>query len=292
MKRLASAPERPDPGSTTMRRIDRFENGRWTTADDHVATEEPLEIRLVTADGAPPRTLSLTMRTPGDDVNLATGLLLSEGIVANPRDVLSMEPTPLPGEHQEFNSILVRLSARARVDWERLERPLMMTSACGVCGRAALDYLRDSSPPSRKHGEFRIPAAVLESLPAELRGHQRAFERTGGIHAAALFDRKGTLADLREDVGRHNAVDKLLGAAFRAGRVPLNDSLLLVSGRASFEILQKAARAGIPLVASVGAPSSLAIAVAEEFGITLVGFLKTGRFNVYTNPQRAGPTRP
>ena len=254
----------------------------WERSDDTVAREEPLEI-LVHAGGEDHR-LGLLLRTPGHDTDLALGLLFAEGIIEKPSDVLGVSFEPTKDETQEFNSIRVKLAPSIVVDWKRIARPLVMTAACGVCGRAMLSGLHRQAKASG--AGFRISRETLLSLPAILRKDQEVFDRTGGLHATAVFDATGTLELMREDVGRHNAVDKVIGDMLQHGRLPLRDRMFLVSGRAGYEIVQKAVRAGVPLLASVGAPSSLAVETAAEFGATLVGFLRDGRFNVYCGPER------
>ncbi len=265
--------------------IKRPAKGGWEAADDIVAREEPLEI-LVRV-GATERRLGLLLRTPGHDADLALGLLFAEGIINDPGDVYGVKFEPALGENQEFNSVRVELQPSAKIDWERVARPLVMTAACGVCGRAMLSGLHGHAKPSTRG--FGMTRNVLLELPGALRREQDVFDRTGGLHASALFDANGNLEILREDVGRHNAVDKVVGEMFRNRRLPLNDRLLLVSGRAGYEIVQKAVRAGIPFIAAVGAPSSLAVETAKEFGATLVGFLREGRFNVYCGAERILP---
>ncbi len=256
-------------------RIGRMEGTAASRADDVLAVEEPLEIRL--GD----RSLSITMRTPGNDFELAAGFLHSEGMVANAAQILSLG-RPADGSDAV---VVVRLEAEppARV---QAQRNFIMTSACGVCGKASLQDLEVNACPVLPPDDIRISPRIIHELPDTLRRAQSVFDSTGGLHAAARFSLQGELESLREDVGRHNAVDKLVGAALLGGRLPMNRSLLLVSGRASFELVQKAIVAGIPLMAAVGAPSSLAVATAERSGMTLIGFLRNGRFNVYTGSQR------
>ncbi|MHB8508281.1 MAG: formate dehydrogenase accessory sulfurtransferase FdhD [Candidatus Dormibacteria bacterium] len=250
--------------------------------DDSVASEEPLEIRLVTMAGAEP--LATTMRTPGNDFELASGWLFAEGVVDTPGAIATISYCidRSLDQAQRYNIVNVKLRGDAAPDVRGLARHFVVSSACGVCGRASLESLRERGiEPVTASAP--VAPSVLVTLPATMREAQAGFARTGGLHAAALFDRTGSLLSLREDVGRHNALDKLVGAEFLAGHLPLHDRVLLVSGRSSYELVQKAAAAGIPVVCSVSAPSSLAVATAEEFGITLVGFLRGSRFNVYTN---------
>jgi FdhD protein len=225
------------------------------------------------------------MRTPGNDFELAVGWLASEGVVRSRDDVDQVRYCVGGPEEQQFNVVTVALRPSARFDPARVERSFYTTSSCGVCGKASLEALEMQESPVPSEGPF-LDAPILAGLPDALRSRQRVFERTGGLHAAGLFDAAGTLELLREDVGRHNAVDKLAGALVLDGRYPVAERVLAVSGRASFEIMQKALMAGIPLVAAVGAPSSLAVSVAEEFGMTLAGFVRDGGFNVYAGPSR------
>jgi FdhD protein len=268
---------------------------------DILAIEEPLEIQLTYGprDSRQLRSISVTMRTPGNDFDLAAGFLMTEGVV---RDANEIEQIRYAGESiqegelfpqgmdvlklgSKQNIVRVDLAAEVAVNLESLQRNFYTTSSCGICGKASLLALRTVCPP-RTPNRFRIDAQILYHLPERLRAFQGVFDRTGGLHGAGLFDAAGNLLALREDVGRHNAVDKLIGFEFLADRTPLRDRLLLLSGRASFELLQKALMGGFPLVAAVGAPSSLAVQVAKEFDITLVGFLREGHFNIYHGSER------
>jgi FdhD protein len=256
---------------------------------DFVAVEEPLEIRLLSNDSGVQKeqSISITMRTPGDDFELAAGFLLTEGIVSSHRDIVEMSYCVGPEkELQEFNIVNVHLDPGIRFDSEKLQRNFYTTSSCGVCGKASLEALEMSNCPVIRSGAPVFPKDVIHSLPEKIRKAQDVFEKTGGIHAAALFSPKGDLLSLREDVGRHNAVDKLIGEQFLAKQLPLKEYLMMASGRTSFEILQKALMAGIPIVAAVGAPSSLAIDLAQEFNMTLIGFVRNHSFNIYSNPDR------
>jgi len=247
---------------------------------DTLATEEPLEIRVAGPDGETQQ-VAVTMRTPGGDFELAAGFLFTEGLIV-PEDVSRVAYCDdLENEEQRYNVVTVTLE-RA-FDVEKLRRNFYASSSCGVCGKATLDDIEVRCAPVAPGPG--VPVSVLVSLPEKLREAQKVFERTGGLHAAGLFTVAGDLVTLREDVGRHNAVDKVIGEQLLAGRMPLNH-VLQVSGRASFEIVQKAAVAGIPIVSAVSAPSSLAVEAAERFGMTLAGFVRDGRCNVYTHSER------
>ncbi len=239
---------------------------------DLVAVEEPLQIR--TGD----RNLAITMRTPGNDAELAAGFLFTEGFIRQRADLAGIECSR--------NQAVVTLAEGIYLDPEMTERNFYMTSSCGVCGKASIEALENAGCAILPHGAPMVDEALIRSLPARLRESQAVFQRTGGLHAAALFTAEGHLVLAREDVGRHNAVDKLIGRALLDGRLPLNDYLLMVSGRTSFELLHKAVMAGIPVMAAVGAPSSLAVKTALRFGVTLIGFLRDDRFNVYSAADR------
>ena len=272
------------PIQTAETRITRREHGLVEGRTDRVAIEEPLEIRMVFSDGNASRekSVSITMRTPGHDRDLAAGFLFGEGILRNPADVTSIAGCgPVTGPHQGQNIVKVTMAGGARIAWPKLERHFYATSSCGVCGKASLDALEVEGVAPIDRDGFAIDGDVITALPGRLRERQGVFDQTGGLHAAALFNETGDLVDIREDVGRHNAVDKLIGARFLAGKVPLSRHLLFLSGRASFELVQKAVVAGIPAVAAVGAPSSLAIDLARRFDVTLMGFVREGRFNIY-----------
>jgi FdhD protein len=236
--------------------------------EDSLAVEEPLEIRVGSTS------LSVTMRTPGHDFELAAGFLFAEDIISSASQIRGMT-SPRP------NVVVVELSRDAVIEPPKSQRGFMMTSACGLCGKVSLESLAVNRCPVLPPTGLKIDASVIHRLPQELRRKQDVFESTGGLHAAALFNAQGELDSLREDVGRHNAVDKLVGHSLLRFRTPLRDSVMLVSGRASFELVQKASVAGVPLLAAVGAPSSLAVATAERCGMTLIGFLRNGGFNVY-----------
>ena len=269
--------------------IRRFGQEGPTSDRDQLAVEEPLEIRLeVETDGRLlRRTVSITMRTPGDDAELAAGFLFTEGILREPSQVQEIGPCgPLAEDGVTRNVVRVRLTAGTTVDLSRLERNFYTTSSCGVCGKSSLDALHVQSRFALPAAAPRLDASVVHRLPELVRDAQSVFDRTGGLHASALFTPQGALCAVREDVGRHNALDKLIGAEFLAGRLPAACCVLLLSGRVSFELVQKAAMAGIPVLAAVGAPSSLAVRLAASTGMTLLGFVRDGRFNVYSGGER------
>ena len=257
--------------------------------DDVVATEEPLEIRLSYAqpDGRrAQKSISITMRTPGSDEELAAGFLLTEGIIAGPAELDAIGPCGPPAANGLINVVRVDLAPGVEVDLARLERHFYTSSSCGVCGKASLEAVAVQGRYELRGNALRISADNLGALPERLRGMQSVFDRTGGLHASGLFDAAGQVRASREDVGRHNALDKLIGRALLKDELPLSDCGVVVSGRASFELMQKAMMAGIPILAAVGAPSSLAVEFAEEFGMTLVGFLQANRFNAYSRRDR------
>jgi FdhD protein len=257
--------------------------------DDVVATEEPLEIRLGYSrrDGSrAEENVSITMRTPGQDEDLAVGFLFTEGIIHARSDVQGVVPRGQPAPNGLINVVRVELAAGVKVDFKRLERHFYTTSSCGVCGKASIEAVAVQGQYDVAAMKMQIRGDALASLPEALKARQAIFEQTGGLHASGLFDTTGRIVAVREDVGRHNALDKLIGSALTADRLPLAEHGIVVSGRASFELMQKAKMAGCPLVAAVGAPSSLAVELATEFGMTLVGFLKADRFNVYSRPDR------
>lgn len=242
---------------------------------DDLAREEPLEIRVRG------RAISVTMRTPGHDEELAAGFLWTEDVIRGRADIAHIEPSV---RHAAGNVINVFLTAGVAVDFQRLTRHVFASSSCGLCGKATIEAVRCRFRPIQS--DVKVSAAVLEGLAEKLRASQQTFDRTGGLHAAGLFDERGQLRVAREDVGRHNAVDKVLGHALRAGWTPLDRSILMVSGRTSFEIMQKALAAGIPIIAAVSAPSSLAADFAQANRQTLIGFLRSGRMNIYTHSER------
>ena len=265
--------------------IDRFEAGGWAKTDDEIATEEPLQLLL---DGEP---LSVIMRTPGNDIELAIGLLHGERVITSRDDVASLRISaeaneresalPVTADLIESNAVDVRLRATAA---RRPRRSFLSSSACGVCGATTMEDLAHDHAPLGD-GPV-VDARQLPPLADRLRERQRLFEKTGGLHAAGLFDATGELIALREDIGRHNAVDKVVGRAVLDRKIPLSHAVLAVSGRAGYELVQKAVAAGIPIMVAVGAPSTLAVATAQRFGLTLVGFLRGERFNVYSRRER------
>jgi FdhD protein len=276
--------------------IDRFDGAHFAAHHDVLAVEEPLEIRLTYSPARLTKSISVTMRTPGHDAELALGFLLTEGVIhdeaavasitCSTADFAAQTPNDIAlSQSSADNVVTVELLPHIEVSPSALQRNFYTTSSCGVCGKASLLALRTVCPP-RRPNTFTLDTETLISLPGKLRAAQGIFDRTGGLHAAALFAADGQIDSLREDVGRHNAVDKLLGAAMLTDRLPLRDRILLLSGRASFELLQKALMGGISMVASVGAPSSLAVQVAREFDITLIGFLRDNHFNAYHGAAR------
>jgi FdhD protein len=259
----------------TVRDRDGFERA------DRLATEEPMEIRAG-GPGQEPVSVAVTMRTPGNDFELAAGFLYTEGLIGSREEVVSVVYCDLPPDQQQYNVVTVHLNRP--FDSETVKRNFYATSSCGVCGKASLEQVQLSCLSVAPGPE--VAASVVADLPDHLRETQRIFEQTGGLHASGLFDPEGKLLSVREDVGRHNAVDKLVGEAVLGGHLPLSDRILMVSGRVSFEIVQKAGMAGIPLICAVSAPSSLAVESARELGITLAGFVRGRGFNVYTHPER------
>ncbi|RKR86097.1 FdhD protein [Micromonospora pisi] len=269
---------------TSRRRVVRVVDGTVTEPVDTLVAEEPLEIRV---NG---RALTITMRTPGDDFDLAAGFLVSEGVVQRGEHVAGIRYCAGATDDgvNTYNVVDVVLAAGVPAPDPSLERNFYTTSSCGLCGKASLDAVRTTAAWSVAQDPLRVEPDLIAELPDRLRAAQRVFDRTGGLHAAGLFSAAGELLCLREDVGRHNAVDKVVGWALRSGRVPLRGTVLLVSGRASFELVQKAVMAGVPALAAVSAPSSLAVDLAEDNGLTLVGFLRGASMNVYTGAHRLG----
>lgn len=267
---------------TVRQKVLRIRDGAVDERPDTLAVEEPLEIRL---DGSP---LTVTMRTPGHDFDMAAGFLVSEGVITATEDVLATRYCAGTDEdgRNTFNVVDVTLAAHVPAPDTSLERNFYTTSSCGLCGKASLDAVRTRARWPVDGDPVGVEPSLLSSLPDRLRESQRVFDRTGGLHAAGLFDAEGRALVVREDVGRHNAVDKVLGWAQRTGALPLRGKVLALSGRASFELVQKAWMAGIPVVTAVSAPSSLAVELAREAGITLVGFLRGSSMNVYAGTHR------
>ncbi|MDO8969284.1 MAG: formate dehydrogenase accessory sulfurtransferase FdhD [Saprospiraceae bacterium] len=259
--------------------ITKYKGAEHWEASDLLAVEEPLEIRVEFGPISKRKSqnLSITMRTPGSDEDLAVGFLFTEGIVRQTSDIFSVK---IWGE----NMVMVSLQPDFDFDLKKLERHIYTSSSCGVCGKSSMEAVKIAVPQTNlcPTNPWKINPEIIYSLPDTLRRQQNTFDSTGGLHACAIFDFEGNLLQLREDVGRHNALDKLIGHYLRQGQVPLDQHILMLSGRASFELLQKSAMAGIRFVCAVGAPSSLAVETAELFGITLIGFLRDQRFNVYT----------
>lgn len=279
------------PHNIDLTQVTEWTDGQLERKQDYLAAEEPLEIRV----GEHP--LTVTMRTPGHDLELAAGFLFTEGLVSKREEILNLAvPSEEAGrdssnEVNRGNVIRVELAASAAFDAEKMRRHFFAASSCGICGKASIDAIR-SRALRTPNPEFRADAEMLTRLPDSVRASQAVFGRTGGLHAAALADRDGNILVVREDIGRHNAVDKVIGWALLEKRVPLSDRILFVSGRGGFEIVQKAIVAGIPLVACVSAPSSLAVQLARELQLTLVGFLRGRRFVIYAGEERVGTASP
>ena len=265
--------------SVDLTQVTEWNDGAVARKDDYLAAEEPLEIRI----GENP--LSVTMRTPGHDLELAAGFLFTEGLVQRREQIITLENAANDDDGKRGNVVRAEVAAEALPDFDKLRRHFFAASSCGICGKASIDAVR-SRLLRTPNPDFRVEPKLIVSLPDALRSEQDVFERTGGLHAAALFDSRGALLVVREDIGRHNAVDKVVGWALLKDRIPLSDCILLVSGRGGFEIIQKAIVAGIPVVASVSAPSSLAVQLARELRLTLIGFLRGNRFVVYAGEDR------
>ena len=279
-RNMPPANEQPsDPRASTTRILRWKQGAPGQAADDSLAREEPLEIRVKG------ESVAVTMRTPGHDEELALGFLLSEGVIAGPGDVLEVAPCQQGEAALHGNVLNVFLAPKVRLDLAKLKRNVYASSSCGLCGKASIESVHGHFAPLAKR-EPLVAAEMLLQLPAKLRAEQETFDKTGGLHAAGLFDADGELLTLREDVGRHNAVDKALGRSMLDGNFPLDDRVLMLSGRASFEILQKALAGRVPVICAVSAPSSLAVEFARESGQTLVGFLRGDTFNVYSHPER------
>jgi FdhD protein len=252
--------------------------------EDLLAIEEPLEIRLDLGDQQ--KSISITMRTPGNDFELALGFLFTEGIIQSKAMIEKVEHLKTWEPEVEGNIVLITLTEGVEIDFLKLERHFYTTSSCGICGKSSIDAVKATGLQPMTDNNVQFPIHFIHQLPNQIRQKQNIFDETGGLHAAALFDASGNLIYLREDVGRHNAVDKLIGTALLNKKLPLQNHLIMVSGRASFELIQKAAMAGIPVLAAVGAPSSLAISLAEEVGMTVLGFVRNNRFNIYCGSER------
>lgn len=263
------------PNSQISRTVLRLTAGQRSSATDVLAVEEPLEIRIHN------QPLSLTMRTPGHDAELTAGFLFAEGVIKSAADIARLAPSH---RNRDGNVLNVILADGVACDWAKLKRHFTTTSSCGLCGRESIATLRKQLP--RVRATVKVPASRLHALPQKLRAAQAVFEATGGLHGAGLFDLRSRLHVAREDIGRHNAVDKVLGWGLLNGQLPFDRRILLVSGRASFEIVQKALAARIPILCAVSAPSSLAVELAQSAGMTLVGFLRDGSMNVYCGPRR------
>ena len=280
------------PGVAELR-VWRADGSHVHEAADQLAVEEPLLIELVhdRDGGRVTESVSVTMRTPGHDVELALGFLYTEGIVATRDEIVPPANEPsIDAGVRDCNTVRVTVRPGVPVDVRRLERHFYTASSCGVCGKTSLEALAAGREIAITAGRPIVALETVHALPHTLRAAQNVFDRTGGLHAAALFTSDGTLVAVREDVGRHNAVDKLVGAALLAGELPLDDRVLLVSGRASFELVHKALAAGVAILAAVGAPSSLAVETARAYGMTLLGFVRQQRFNVYTGAERVAGT--
>jgi formate dehydrogenase family accessory protein FdhD len=270
-----------DKKNTPILRVS--ENSFFSNEFDTLAVEEPLEIRL--GFGGTHRAVSITMRTPGNDFELAAGFLFTEGILSSKNRILSIKHCGKFPNNQ--NTVRVDLTEETEIDLKKLERNFYTTSSCGVCGKTSLEALQTAGAERIESADFpAVSPEIIHALPEKLRRAQNVFSETGGLHAAAIFDIEGNLLDAREDVGRHNALDKLIGAYFLKDKLPLSNKILFLSGRAGFELIQKAVMARIAFICAVGAPSSLAVEAARRFNITLLGFVRENRFNVYTGSER------
>jgi FdhD protein len=267
------------PQMLNLTKVSEWDDGHFHRKDDYLAAEEPLEIRVG------PDPLSVTMRTPGHDLELAAGFLFTEGIVRSADQIISLQPGVSGDNPNVGNLVQAELVPEAIPDFSKMQRHFFAASSCGICGKASIDSIR-SRMLKAPNPDFRCAPKLLVKLPDVLRSSQDVFQRTGGLHAAAVFDSTGALQVLREDIGRHNAVDKVIGWALLGGQIPLANSVLLVSGRGGFEIVQKAIVAGLPMVASVSAPSGLAVQLARELRLTLIGFLRGRRFVIYSGEER------
>ena len=280
----AASGKKSEKFETRIRRVS--ENNSIQIETDVLAVEEPLEIRVGFAENGKQihKAVSITMRTPGNDFELAAGFLFTEGILESENQIASIKHCGRFPNNQ--NTVRIDLTGATKIDLKKLERNFYTTSSCGVCGKSSLEAVAVSAKAIEQTDFPRIYADIIHQLPEKLLEKQNVFGETGGLHAAALFDTRGNLLDICEDVGRHNAVDNLIGARFLAKKLTLSNKILFLSGRAGFELIQKAAMAQIPVIAAVGAPSSLAVEAAREFNITLLGFVRDGRFNIYTGNDR------
>jgi FdhD protein len=275
--------------SFSYQHVYRVRETTLTEDSDVLAVEEPLEIRLLYGpkEAREEKSITVSMRSPGQDVELAAGFLYTEGIITHPQQLLSVRHCSNISKPEEWQNVIkVELAPDLKIDLDKLHRHFYTTSSCGVCGKSSIEAIRTASSPCLPPASPLFRTTVVHQLPGLLEQAQSLFAHTGGLHAAALFSTGGELILLREDVGRHNAVDKLLGAALFRDLLPLHHSLLLVSSRASFELVQKAVVAGLPIMASIGAPSSLAVQTASAFGLSLLGFVRNNRFNIYTGKER------
>lgn len=274
-------------GSFSEVSVSKIFNENLVNENDLLAVEEPLEIRLgfSKTGGLAHKAISITMRTPGDDFELAVGFLFTEGIVHSAKEIDGIKHCGKVGQIGFENTVRVDLKDSVTVDFKKLERHFYTSSSCGVCGKTSIEALQTGAK-TIENDDFVIETELVHQLPSKLIEKQKVFEQTGGLHASALFDKNGNLEILREDVGRHNALDKVIGAKFLNNEIRLGERVLLLSGRISFELVQKALMAGIPIIVAVGSPSSLAVKLAEEFNITLAGFVRDNRFNIYTGKHR------
>lgn len=283
--------EEPSSQRSVLVDLQKIDKQSRQQTSDELAIEEPLEIRIgFVQEGQPvQRSISVTMRTPGNDFELAAGFLFTEMLIHSRDEITSIAHCGRAGSDEPRNTVRVDLAPSVHVDLDKLQRNFYTTSSCGVCGKSSIEALQMGRRPPLPLSSRRLAPEVIRALPARLRASQATFEATGGLHAAGLFSMEGELLNAREDVGRHNAVDKIIGAALMEDRVPLNDRVLMLSGRISFELAQKALVAGIPVIVAIGAPSSLAIETAKTFGMTVIGFVRDDRFNVYSGEERLSP---
>lgn len=274
--------------STFPIKIIKVQTEGTSEMQDHLAVEEPLEIQLEygNTDNRQRKSIYITMRTPGADADLAAGFLFTEGIINSFSQIKKTEHTEQWSPDAKNNVILISLTDEVDIDFKKLERHFYTSSSCGVCGKSSIEAIKVNAFLKLPTDSSIFEAEKIHNFPTILRQSQSVFSETGGLHAAALFDNEGKLHLLREDVGRHNAVDKLIGAAIKEGLFPLHNFLIMVSGRASFELIQKSLMGGIPILAAVGAPSNLAVQLAEESGMTVLGFVRDGRLNIYSHSQR------